>query len=84
MSPEEVELIADRAAERAVEKVLGVYGIDTKNPVEAQADMAHLRRWRKAVNKAATTGFLTTLSIIITGALAATWMGIKFALTGHQ
>ena len=77
ISNAEIELIAQRAAEVAVEKVLAKYGIDTSDPIESQADMDHLRRWRKAVNSAATTGFVATIGILVSGLLAATWLGIQ-------
>lgn len=44
---------------------------------ELQADLAHLRRWRKAVEGATKTSILTTIGVLITGALGALYLGIK-------
>lgn len=43
MSHQEVEEIAERAAEKAVKSVLLSIGIDTKDPLKAQADFHQLR-----------------------------------------
>lgn len=80
MTEPEVKAIADAAAEAAVRRVLQVYGIDVESPKESQADMDHLRRWRKAVNTAQSAGFVTTLTILITGVCGMLWLGLTFAL----
>lgn len=80
LSEAEVELIAQRAAETAVRRVLSEYGIDVSAPKESQADMDHLRRWRRAVNTAQSAGFVTTLTILITGLCGALWLGFNSML----
>ena len=77
ISEAEVELIAQRAAAQAVRAVLSEYGIDVSSPKESQADMDHLRRWRRAVNSASSTGFVVTLTILISGICGALWLGFQ-------
>ena len=44
---------------------------------EFQADLAHLRKWRTAVESAQKTTFLAIVGVLATGALAAFWLGFK-------
>lgn len=53
-------------------------GIDVTHPMEVQADLRSLREWRqsmKAIWRSAVLGFV---GILITGACAALWIGIKY------
>lgn len=52
------------------------------NDPELQADLAHLRRWRKTMDSVQSKGLLVTISIIISGGLATLWLGFKDVLTG--
>lgn len=52
-------------------------GIDADEPLETQRDMAHLRKWRVAVDQTTSAGFKTATGTIILGALGALWLGIK-------
>lgn len=42
-----------------------------------QADLIHLRRWRKAMDGVQTKGLLTVVTIIVTGGVAAFWLGLQ-------
>jgi len=55
-------------------------GVDTKDPVEVQKDMQHLRSWRKSVDKVQEKGLLTMAAVLTTGLIAALWLGIQQAL----
>jgi hypothetical protein len=44
---------------------------------EFQADLAHLRKWRKAVESAQNTTFLAMIGLLVSGGAAAFWLGIK-------
>jgi hypothetical protein len=44
---------------------------------EFQADLAHLRKWRKAVESAQATTFLAMVGLLATGGAAAFWLGLK-------
>ena len=47
---------------------------------ELEADLQHLRRWRKAVEQAQSLTFKAAITVIVTGFLCAVWMGVKAAL----
>ena len=44
---------------------------------EFQADLAHLRKWRKAVESAQATTFFAMVGLLATGGAAAFWLGLK-------
>jgi|SRR5579862_3665423 len=50
---------------------------------EFAKDMAHLRRWRVAVEGAQSKGFLAMVAIIASGILGALWLGAQDLLARH-
>lgn len=60
----------------AVAETLIKLGLDTSDPTELQADMLHLRRWRKSVEAASRQTILTTLAVLTTGILGLIWMAV--------
>jgi len=56
-------------------------GLDTENPLDMQRDMQHLRDWRIAVQSVTSKGMLSVVLLIISGLVAAAWIGIKIAVT---
>jgi hypothetical protein len=50
---------------------------DLVDDEEFQADLAHLRKWRKAVESAQTTTFLAVIGLLVSGGAAALWIGLK-------
>lgn len=96
----ELDEIVSRAAKSAVRETLMAIGVDTGNPIEAQAtfatlrqiartfgepdfqaDLNHLRVWRRAVSGLRQHALTVTLSILLTAAIA--WMasGLKLSIT---
>lgn len=61
----------------SVKQTLVQIGIASSDPIEMQKDMLHLREWRKSMEAVKTKSFLTLITIAITGALAALWVGLK-------
>ena len=66
-----------QAVEDGVDNALTRLGVDASNPLEMQKDFQHLREWRQATNAVKKRGILTVVAILVTGACAALWMGIK-------
>lgn len=66
----------------SVKETLTSMGIDVNNPVEVQRDMQHLRDWRMLTDAIRTKGIMTIVGIIIAGACAALWVGVKMAVKG--
>ncbi len=77
----EMEEIAEMAAKKAVNDMFVRLGVDPGDPIEAQKDFAHLRKWRKSVEAMSMKAAMTALVTIVTGALAALWVGI-FGMKG--
>lgn len=84
MSPEQVKDIADAAADAAAEKAihriflaLGIDASDIKSMLEVQADLAHLRKWRKSIERVHTVSLGTAVTVVLTGVFAALWLGVK-------
>ncbi len=76
LSEAELETVISNSIVRAFTEM----GIDTRNPEEQQRDMAHLRRWRKAVDKTTSTTFTAAIVTITTGLLGALYLGITTLL----
>ena len=52
-------------------------GLDAEDPIQTQADMLHLRKWRLAVDSAQTTTFRTVVGLLATGFIAVLLLGTK-------
>jgi hypothetical protein len=86
----EMERIARSAASQAVRDTFLTIGIDVSDPegiLEAQRDWAHLRKWKKTVEKTETITIRAFLTTLIGGGLALLWLGfgeaIKKLFGGH-
>jgi hypothetical protein len=66
--------------ETTVSNVLANLGLDAQDRKELQADLIHLRKWRKSVEQAQSYTFKAVITVIATGFVGAVWMGIKTAL----
>ncbi len=66
--------------ETTVNQVLESFGLEGEDRKELQADLLHLRRWRKSIEQTQTYAFKTIITVIVTGFLGALWLGIKTAL----
>lgn len=61
----------------AVHETLVQLGVDTSSPLEMQRDFQHLRDWRMAQETIRRKGYLTMMSIFVTGVLGLLWIGFK-------
>jgi hypothetical protein len=80
LSRQELEQIASNAADKAVNDVLVKLGLDSANVHESQADFAHLRKQRRAYEQVTTVTTRVVITALVTGFLAALWMGFKEVL----
>lgn len=60
-----------------VHETLTELGIDHSEPMEMQKDFQHLREARITMDQVRSRGILTLLGFLITGIVAAIWLGIK-------
>lgn len=75
--------VAEEAAERAVKKTFVAMGIDTEEPMEAQADMAFLRSTRQRCNSINGRIIFAVIASVIALLLSATGAGIVSMLHPH-
>lgn len=72
-----MEEIAHLAAKKAVEETFLRLGVDPADPISAQKDFAHLRRWRISVENFSAKAVLTAIGVMVTGAMALIYVGLK-------
>lgn len=81
MTQEEMKAVAEEAAMNAIHRFLLVLGVDAEDPkslLELQADLAHLRVWRKSVTELKRVGLGAAITTVTTGVLALLWMKLQF------
>ena len=61
-------------------ETLKALGIDADNPQEVQRDFYFIRDWRKATETCKGTMAVMALGTVVTGLLAALWLGLKSVL----
>ncbi len=66
-----------RIVREGVTEALTTLGVDAGDPLEMQKDFQHLRSWRLATAKIRGKAVLTVVTVVVTGACAALWLGIK-------
>jgi len=76
-SKPELEVLAKKAAEEAVEEVLKKFGFDVDNVKELQNDFITLRKWRKLSEKSVTMLVITILTMITAGIARAVWDAMR-------
>ena len=64
-------------ADDVTENILLRLGFDLDNPEQIRKDLAHLRRWREATEKAESIGLKVVITTIIGGLLGAIWLGFQ-------
>ena len=70
MTREEINELAERAADEAVKRMLLALGIDATNPqaiLEAQADHRFVRSWRESTEAVKQKAIRTAVGVLVTG-----------------
>lgn len=95
MQPHEVEAIVaavlaeqqrlhkddiDDVVLKTVINLMTSFGFEEDERKELRKDFTHLRKWRVSVEGAQTLTFRVIVGTIVSGFLAALWLGFKFAL----
>jgi hypothetical protein len=70
----------DAVVQKAIVAILTSLGIEDRDRREIQADLQHLRRWRKSVEQAQTYTLKAAITIIVTGVVGAVGLGVKALL----
>jgi hypothetical protein len=77
MTPDDVNRIAEEAADRALGKLFLTLGVDLSDPkavIAFQDDLRFLSRWRDSTQAVKRKALLTAVGVIITGALGYFWL----------
>ncbi len=84
LSHDEVRLIAEEAAERALEKLFLTLGVNVADPdavIATQEDLAHLRAWRESIKTVKRKGLGAAVAFIVTGGLG--WLVMALTWKNH-
>ena len=73
LTPEEARALICEA----VRETFLMLGVKVDDPIEVQKDFQHLREWRSTTESIKSKGLLTVMGILVSGMLAALWVGIK-------
>lgn len=73
LTPEEARALI----REAVRETFLMLGVKVDDPIEVQKDFQHLREWRNTTESIKSKGLLTVMGILVSGMLAALWVGIK-------
>lgn len=67
----------EEVVRKTVQETFLQLGVASDNPLEMQKDMQHLRRWRESVESIQSKGVLAMVTVLVSGVLAAFWVGFK-------
>lgn len=70
----------ERIVRTTVQETLVTLGMDARNPIGLQQDMAFLREMRLAHQRIRTKGVLILVGIVVSSLAAAAWLGIKHSI----
>lgn len=81
-----LRVAAEEAAELGVARALQLLGMNINDPKEVrelQADLLHLRSWRTASNSVKDKTIAAAIVVVVSGILAAFWLGLKGFVSPH-
>lgn len=79
LTRDELRDLMGEAVDEALLRI-GIRADDPESVLEMQKDFQHLRDWRTAVNAVQRKGVLTIVALLVSGLVAAVWLGVKSAL----
>lgn len=65
---------------KTVVNLMTSFGFEENERKELKKDFIHLRKWRKSVDSATSLSFKVVVTTLVSGILAAIWMGAKAML----
>jgi hypothetical protein len=80
LTSSEIEHIASASADAAVRKLFLTMGVDTsddKAMLEMQRDFAHVRNWRRSVERVRRQTLIVAVGVIVSGILGAIYMAFR-------
>lgn len=79
MTKEEIETVAEEAADKALHRLFLTIGIDITDPkavIAFQDDLRHVRTWRESTTTIKQHALKTAVGVVVTGALG--WLAMIF------
>lgn len=76
VSSEELRITLTKIVHDAMDDWGAKMGFDIKDPLDQQADMRHLRKWRNIVEGSSMRALTTTVGVFVTGVLGLLWLTI--------
>lgn len=79
MTRDDIESIAEEAADKAIHRLfltLGIDMTDTKEVIALQSDLKHVRAWRESTKTVKEHALKTAIGVIVAGGLG--WVGLLF------
>lgn len=77
LTGQEIEDIADKAAEKALTTFATKMGMDVKNPLDMQSDMLFIRKMRSTCESIGTKIMMIVVGVLTFGALGGIGLAIK-------
>lgn len=77
LTAEQIEDIADRAAEKAVEAYMVKMGIETEEPRDMQQDMIFIRKFRTNCEQAVSKIVMVIIGVLTLSVLGGVWLAIR-------
>jgi len=77
MTEDDIAAIADKAAERAIDRLMSRFGIYPDEAEEVRRDLQHLRAWRTATSRVTDAGVRAVVLVLITGLLGLVMVGFN-------
>jgi hypothetical protein len=77
MTPDDVNRIAEEAADRALGKLFLTLGVDLSDPkavIAFQDDLRFLSQWRDSTQAVKRKALLTAVGVVVSGALGYFWL----------
>lgn len=72
--------VANKAADRTVDRTLTSFGVDTSNPLQVQADFEFLRNMRQTWTTVKSRSIFVALGLMVTGFFSFLWSAIKASI----
>lgn len=77
LTAEEIRAIVKETVQQTLNETFVRLGVAIDDPIEVQKDFQHLRDWRVTTDAVKNKAMLASIGLLVSGALAAIWVGIK-------
>jgi len=72
--------VAEKAADKTVERTMTTFGIDVQHPLDVQADFRFIRAMRETWSSAKSRSALVAIGLMVTGFFSFFWSAVKASI----